>query len=167
MKNEDRVLETFLRQYRGIFRVLITAAEQITSQYAVSFEQYLLLKQIHEQRNITLSELADSTRTTRSAAARKLRALLLDGFVEQEAKLDDRRVKYLRLTDKGTDVEHDIRQAFLQSAQTWEQIPTSLTPADITSFFTQYQQSIAVWDRNRPKFQRPVLRAKKDELSGH
>ena len=167
MQNEDRVFETFLRQSRGIFRVLINAAEQITSQYAVSFEQYLLLQQIHEQRNITLSELADSTRTTRSAAARKLRALLLDGFVEQEAKLDDRRVKYLRLTDKGTDVEQDIRQAFLQSAQTWEQIPTSLTPADITSFFTQYQQSIAVWDRSRPKFQRPVLRAKKDELSGH
>lgn len=40
MQNEDRVFETFLRQYRGIFRVLINAAEQITSQYAVSFEQY-------------------------------------------------------------------------------------------------------------------------------
>ncbi|MCF7522367.1 MarR family transcriptional regulator [Levilactobacillus brevis] len=74
-----------------------------------------MLKQIHEQRNITLSELADSTRTTCSGAARKLRALLLDGFVEQEAKLDDRRVKYLRLTDKGTDVEHDIRQAFCKA----------------------------------------------------
>ncbi|WP_225893657.1 MarR family winged helix-turn-helix transcriptional regulator [Levilactobacillus wangkuiensis] len=161
MKNEDRVFETFLRQYRSIFRVLINAAEQITSQYSVSFEQYLLLKQIHEQRNITLSELADSTRTTRSAAARKLRALLLDGFVEQEAKMDDRRVKYLRLTAKGANVEHDIRQAFLQSATTWEEIPSDLTGEDINQFFTQYQQNIAIWDRTRPKFRRPVLRAKK------
>ncbi|MFD1548755.1 MULTISPECIES: MarR family transcriptional regulator [Levilactobacillus] len=166
MQNEERVFENFLRQYREIFRVLINAAEQITGQYSVSFEQYLLLKQIHEQRNITLSELADSTRTTRSAAARKLRALLLDGFVEQEAKMDDRRVKYLRLTDKGTTVEHDIRQAFLQSAETWNQIPTSLTAADITDFFTQYQQNIAVWDRTRPKFQRPILHAKRKALGG-
>lgn len=164
MQNEERVFETFLRQYREIFRVLINAAEQVTGQYSVSFEQYLLLKQIHEQRNITLSELADSTRTTRSAAARKLRALLLDGFVEQEAKLDDRRVKYLRLTPKGAAIENDIRQAFLQSAAAWQQIPTSLTAGDINEFFTQYQQNIAVWDRTRPKFQRPVLRTKRKAL---
>ncbi|KRN03354.1 transcriptional regulator [Levilactobacillus senmaizukei DSM 21775 = NBRC 103853] len=164
MQNEDRVFEAFLRQYREIFRVLINAAEQITSQYSVSFEQYLLLKQIHEQRNITLSELADSTRTTRSAAARKLRALLLDGFVEQEAKLDDRRVKYLRLTTKGTNVERDIRQAFLQSAEAWEEIPSSLTSEDINAFFTQYQANIATWDRTRPKFHRPVISAKKRAL---
>ncbi|MCH4123588.1 MAG: MarR family transcriptional regulator [Levilactobacillus sp.] len=167
MQNEERVFETFLRQYREIFRVLINAAEQITSQYSVSFEQYLLLKQIHEQRNITLSELADSTRTTRSAAARKLRALLLDGFVEQEAKMDDRRVKYLRLTTKGANVEHDIRQAFLQSATTWEEIPSNLSGKDINEFFTQYQQNIAIWDRTRPKFRRPVLRAKKKTAGNH
>ncbi|AKP65069.1 transcriptional regulator [Levilactobacillus koreensis JCM 16448] len=164
MQHEERVFEAFLRQYREIFRVLINAAEQITGQYSVSFEQYLLLKQIHEQRNITLSELADATHTTRSAAARKLRALLLDGFVEQEAKLDDRRVKYLRLTTKGTNVEHDIRQAFLQSAEAWDQIPTNLTTENINDFFTQYQQNIAIWDRTRPKFRRPVLHAKKKVL---
>ncbi|MCW3778272.1 MarR family transcriptional regulator [Levilactobacillus namurensis] len=119
MQSEERVFEMFLRQYREIFFVLTNAAEQITGQYSLSFEQYLLLKQIHEQRNITLSELADDTRTTRSAAARKLRALLLDGYVEQEAKMDDRRVKYLRLTPKGEHVEDDIHQVFLQSAKTW------------------------------------------------
>jgi len=166
MQNEERVFEAFLRQYREIFRVMINAAEQITGQYSVSFEQYLLLKQIHEQRNITLSELADSTHTTRSAAARKLRALLLDGFVEQEAKMDDRRVKYLRLTTKGVTVEHDIRQAFLQSARTWEEIPANMKPAHINDFFTQYQQNIAIWDRTRPKFRRPVLHAKRKALGG-
>lgn len=134
MQSEERVFETFLRQYREIFCVLTNAAEQITGQYSLSFEQYLLLKQIHEQRNITLSELADDTRTTRSAAARKLRALLLDGYVEQEAKMDDRRVKYLRLTPKGENVENDIHQVFLQSAKTWNQIPSDLSDDEINDF---------------------------------
>lgn len=158
MQSEERVFEMFLRQYREIFCVLTNVAEQITGQYSLSFEQYLLLKQIHEQRNITLSELADDTRTTRSAAARKLRALLLDGYVEQEAKMDDRRVKYLRLTPKGEHVEDDIHQVFLQSAKTWNQIPSDLSDETINDFFTRYQNNLAVWDRNRPKFHRPVLR---------
>ncbi|GEO69802.1 MarR family transcriptional regulator [Levilactobacillus acidifarinae] len=161
MQSEERVFESFLRQYREIFCVLINAAEQITGQYSLSFEQYLLLKQIHEQRNITLSELADDTRTTRSAAARKLRALLLDGYVEQEAKMDDRRVKYLRLTPKGTRVEDDIHQVFLQSARTWNQLPSDLAPETITDFFTRYQANVAIWDRNRPKFHRPVTRTRR------
>lgn len=160
MQSEERVFETFLRQYREIFCVLINAAEQITGQYSLSFEQYLLLKQIHEQRNITLSELADDTRTTRSAAARKLRALLLDGYVEQEAKMDDRRVKYLRLTPKGEHVEDDIHQVFLQSAKAWNQIPSDLDDDTINDFFTRYQTNLAIWDRNRPKFHRPVIRAR-------
>ncbi|QMU08187.1 MarR family transcriptional regulator [Levilactobacillus suantsaii] len=160
MQSEERVFETFLRQYREIFCVLINAAEQITGQYSLSFEQYLLLKQIHEQRNITLSELADDTRTTRSAAARKLRALLLDGYVEQEAKMDDRRVKYLRLTPKGTRVEDDIHQVFLQSAHTWNELPSDLDPEAITDFFTHYQANVALWNRNRPKFHRPVVRVR-------
>ncbi|HIW71371.1 MAG TPA: MarR family transcriptional regulator [Candidatus Levilactobacillus faecigallinarum] len=160
MQSEERVFETFLRQYREIFCVLINAAEQITGQYSLSFEQYLLLKQIHEQRNITLSELADDTRTTRSAAARKLRALLLDGYVEQEAKMDDRRVKYLRLTPKGEKVEDEIHDVFLQSARSWNQIPSDLEDDTINDFFTRYQNNLAIWDRNRPKFHRPVLRAR-------
>ncbi|KRL46895.1 MarR family transcriptional regulator [Levilactobacillus spicheri] len=131
----------------------------------MSFEQYLLLKQIHEQRNITLSELADDTRTTRSAAARKLRALLLDGYVEQEAKMDDRRVKYLRLTPKGENVENDIHQVFLQSAKTWNQIPSDLSDDEINDFLTRYQDNLAIWDRNRPKFHRPVVRARHQATS--
>ncbi|GEO67471.1 transcriptional regulator [Levilactobacillus spicheri] len=165
MQSEERVFETFLRQYREIFCVLTNAAEQITGQYSLSFEQYLLLKQIHEQRNITLSELADDTRTTRSAAARKLRALLLDGYVEQEAKMDDRRVKYLRLTPKGENVENDIHQVFLQSAKTWNQIPSDLSDDEINDFLTRYQDNLAIWDRNRPKFHRPVVRARHQATS--
>lgn len=165
MHSEERVFESFLRQYREIFCVLTNAAEQITGQYALSFEQYLLLKQIHEQRNITLSELADDTRTTRSAAARKLRALLLDGYVEQEAKMDDRRVKYLRLTSKGAHVEDEIHQVFLQSAKAWNEIPSDLSPEVMNDFFTRYQDNLAVWNRNRPQFRRNMTRARRSATS--
>ncbi|PWG00104.1 MarR family transcriptional regulator [Levilactobacillus bambusae] len=145
MVDDEMFFESFLWQYREVFRVMEGDAQMITSAHGISFEQYLLLKRIREHANITLSELADETHTTRSAAARKLRTLLMNKFVTQNTKSDDRRVKGLVLTRQGLSTEKSIRRDFLTRCHQWNSIPDRPSITEINNFFARYEHQVTAW----------------------
>jgi DNA-binding MarR family transcriptional regulator len=106
---------TFIAQtYNKSIKLIGTLLESKMSDPQVSFDMFMIMHFIKQAAGepITLSSIADAQEVTKSAISRKIGTLLDLGLVEQNNDKQDRRKKYLKLTEKGFDIYEDNDRIF-------------------------------------------------------
>ncbi|MBK5201474.1 MAG: MarR family transcriptional regulator [Spirochaetaceae bacterium] len=78
-----------------------TLDEQLNS-HGMPRSQWIAMYYIHNSEDITQKGLADKMANKEPTVARMLQKMESDGFLYRSGCNDDKRIKYLKLTEKGT-----------------------------------------------------------------
>ena len=92
------------------YRDFTAEPDNILSDYNFGRAHYRVIHFVGRNPGMTVSQLLDILRITKQSLSRVLRQLVMDGFVAQDAGLNDRRQRLLRLTDKGRALEIQVSE---------------------------------------------------------
>ena len=105
--------------------------DNILSDYNFGRAHHRVIHFVGRNPGITVSQLLGILRITKQSLSRVLRQLVSDGFVAQDAGLNDRRQRLLRLTDKGRALEIQVSEDQRQRIQ---RAFTAAGPAGVDGF---------------------------------
>ncbi|WP_338126426.1 MarR family winged helix-turn-helix transcriptional regulator [Secundilactobacillus kimchicus] len=117
--NTKHLLDEYIDVYMTSLKYLDSFISEPAMAFKLSFEQYLIMHTIKESQNVTLVDIADSRKVTRSAISRQIKVLLGLEYIYQERDSNDRRRQYLRLTPRGDEIERVISKKAEQRFQSW------------------------------------------------
>ena len=92
------------------YRDFTAEPDNILSEYNFGRAHHRVIHFVGRNPGMTVSQLLDILRITKQSLSRVLRQLVMDGFVAQDAGLNDRRQRLLRLTDKGRALEIQVSE---------------------------------------------------------
>lgn len=138
--------ETVLR-LSSIYRWIVSNLSDFVSlesmQYKVSFDQFLIMYEISTNTELTGSQLAQTMSVSRSAISRQCRLLKENGYVVEEHKNSDQRVKFLSLTKQGQDVLDRLVNRYIEKYKEIEEQMGDTNLRDSLSFIDHiYEQVI-------------------------
>lgn len=107
-EENDELLEDAIDVYLSSLKYLNNYISEPAEKYGLSFEQFLILRKIATQKNVTLMDIASERNVTRSAISRQIKVLLKHNYIYQEPSPSDKRKFYLHLTADGVEAEKDI-----------------------------------------------------------
>ena len=106
MSNIER---TIFDSYRDLYRPYVNAMNNRLVKYQLYTSQWGILRLIMQRESSTLAELAKESRVEKPSVTRIIQKLIELGYVEVNQG-NDKREKYVRLTQKGLDVTASIKQ---------------------------------------------------------
>ena len=112
MTNSDLMTE-FIHVYMSSLKHLEKLISQPTSQFGLSFEQWLIMTAVvknNQNQPLTLTRIAAERGVTKGAIARQLKPLFEQGYLNQVKDDQDHRRILLNLTSEGQRVESIITQ---------------------------------------------------------
>jgi DNA-binding MarR family transcriptional regulator len=92
------------------YRDFTAEPDNILSDYNFGRAHHRVIHFVGRNPGMTVSQLLGILRITKQSLSRVLRQLINDGFVAQDAGLNDRRQRLLRLTDKGRALEIQVSE---------------------------------------------------------
>lgn len=116
---EEKLLNDYIQMYWETFKYLDDLIAQPMKVYQVSFEQYLIMRDLGTGKDLEVSEIARERNVSRAAISRQLKTLLAKGFVMQDRNIKDRRRFPLRLTEKGEEVTEKLNVEIAQRFSLW------------------------------------------------
>lgn len=111
----DQAIDVYLSGLKGLEAFI----SEPSAEFALSFEQYLILRSITKQPGIKLMDIARQRKVTRSAVSRQLKVLLGNGYVIQRRDPADRRRQALVVTPAGKTVEQRITANVKKRFKKW------------------------------------------------
>lgn len=100
--NTEEINGIFELFYRNITVGFKETVNKLSKKYKLSYEQYILLKQIRKAISITGSELAQLSNISRAAISRRCRELADMGYINRLSDLEpDYRVTQFTMSKKG------------------------------------------------------------------
>lgn len=118
-KDNEKLFEGSIEIYMSTLKFLEYVLSEPTKQYHISFEQFLILRNVRYRDDVTQMGIAAERGATRSAIARQIKSLLQLGYISQTPEPKDQRKLYLRLTDQGIEVEKLIDQNVHKVFKSW------------------------------------------------
>ncbi|AMV60857.1 Transcriptional regulator, MarR family [Pediococcus damnosus] len=118
-KNNEELFEGSVEIYMSTLKFLEQVLSEPTKQYHISFEQFLILRNVRYHDDVTQMGIAEQRKVTRSAIARQIKSLLQLEYISQTPEPKDQRKLYLRLTDRGAEVEDQIDQEVHKVFEGW------------------------------------------------
>jgi DNA-binding MarR family transcriptional regulator len=115
----DALLEAYIDVYMSGFKYISDLVSEPTKEFNLSFEQYLIMRDIAAGQQVAMSDIATKRGVTKAAISRQIRVMLEHHYIEQERDAADRRRLYLRLTPEGQKVALSINQAIHQRFHGW------------------------------------------------
>ncbi|WP_427910898.1 MarR family transcriptional regulator [Pediococcus parvulus] len=109
-KENEALFEGSIEIYMTTLKFLEYVLSEPTKEYEISFEQFLVLRDIRYQENVTQMGIATERNVTRSAVSRQIKSLLKLNYISQTPDPKDQRRLYLHLTQRGAEVEKLINQ---------------------------------------------------------
>ncbi|WP_170999960.1 MarR family winged helix-turn-helix transcriptional regulator [Enterococcus nangangensis] len=116
---EEQLLNDYIQMYWGTFKYLDDLIAQPMKVYQVSFEQYLIMRDLSLGHQLEVSEIARQRDVSRAAISRQLKTLLNKGLVMQDRNSTDRRRLPLSLTEKGEEVTAELNQVIAKRFAMW------------------------------------------------
>ncbi|GAB6092759.1 MarR family winged helix-turn-helix transcriptional regulator [Furfurilactobacillus curtus] len=113
------LMRAFDEEYLFVGRFLSEFISAPDREYGLSHEQWLILEAIEEHDRWLLADLADMLHVTRPAVSSKISVLVRMSLIEQQEDPEDRRKKFLKLTDKGRKILKKLRDIHAQRFQEW------------------------------------------------
>lgn len=119
MRSDDQLLSDAIDAYMIGLKGLEHFISEPTQEYHLSFEQFLILRDIVDHPGIKLMHLAAQKGVSRSAVSRQLKILLTAKYVEQRPDPNDRRAQALSATPAGQHAARQIKSAMLVRFTHW------------------------------------------------
>ncbi|MDK1740568.1 MarR family transcriptional regulator [Dellaglioa algida] len=139
-----KLMEDYIDMYLGTFKYVEGFISQPTSEYNLSFEQFLILKDIQNTENISMVDIAKKRNVSRSAIARQLNVLKQLQYIYQEQDTIDRRRINLRLADQGAKVERVVTESIKKRFDTWVDVLGEGKVVDLLGLMREFGQKIMV-----------------------
>ncbi|KRL95475.1 MarR family winged helix-turn-helix transcriptional regulator [Levilactobacillus hammesii] len=139
-EQEQSLLDAFIDVYMSSLKYLDEFVSEPAKEFHLSFEQYLILREITRNHDVTLMDIASKRQVTRSAISRQIKVLLKQGYLRQQSDENDRRRLYLIATDAGKRAERVIRQRINQRFQGWVDVYGNERAHDILEFIQDFSQ---------------------------
>lgn len=103
-------MKEILREIGMIARALDSISNIEFKEYDLARGQYLYLVRIVENPGIIQEKLAEMIKVDRTTAARAVKKLEINGFIEKKDDEQNQKIKKLFPTEKGEQVNHFIRR---------------------------------------------------------
>jgi len=100
---------TLFDSYRELYRPYVNAVNNKLAKYQLYTAQWGVLRLINNMKSCTSAELAKEMRVEKPSVTPIIKKLIELGYVEV-TQGDDKREKYLRLTEKGNEVFSTIQE---------------------------------------------------------
>ncbi|MFD1548120.1 MULTISPECIES: MarR family winged helix-turn-helix transcriptional regulator [Levilactobacillus] len=139
-EQEQSLLDAFIDVYMSSLKYLDEFVSEPAKEFHLSFEQYLILREITRNHDVTLMDIASKRQVTRSAISRQIKVLLKQGYLRQQPDENDRRRLYLIATDAGKRAERVIRQRINQRFQGWVDVYGNERAHEILTFIQDFSQ---------------------------
>lgn len=145
MNEEEKLFDTFISSYLYSLKYLQEFISAPAAKHGISFDQYLIMHEISQTpKSITLMDVAQLHRVSRSAISRQVSGLLKKGYVIQKTDGDDRRRKILHLTKTGKQVESTLFDAGIQRAHDWINLFGVERLQEILKFIQEFTTEVGV-----------------------
>lgn len=140
VEQEQPLLDAFIDVYMSSLKYLDEFISEPAQAFHLSFEQYLILREITQNDQVTLMDIASKRQVTRSAISRQIKVLLKAGYLQQQPDENDRRRLYLLVTPTGAKAERAIRQRIKQRFQGWLDVYGDQRAHEILDFIRDFSQ---------------------------
>ncbi|MFC7687951.1 MarR family winged helix-turn-helix transcriptional regulator [Ureibacillus sp. GCM10028918] len=94
---------TLFDSYRDLYRPYVNAVNNRLAKHQLYTSQWVVLRLISLRESCTLAQLAKETRVEKPSVTRIIQKLIELGYIEIKQG-DDKREKYVRLTEQGKEV---------------------------------------------------------------
>ncbi|WP_143462854.1 MarR family winged helix-turn-helix transcriptional regulator [Levilactobacillus enshiensis] len=139
-EREESLLDAFIDVYMSSLKYLDEFVSEPAKEFHLSFEQYLILRDITQNKDVTLMDIASKRQVTRSAISRQIKVLLKQGYLRQQPDENDRRRLYLLATPAGAKAERVIRQRINSRFQGWVDVYGDDRAHEILNFIREFSQ---------------------------
>ncbi|GEO69066.1 MarR family winged helix-turn-helix transcriptional regulator [Levilactobacillus acidifarinae] len=147
-EQEQPLLDAFIDVYMSSLKYLDEFISEPAKAFHLSFEQYLILREITRHKNVTLMDIASQRQVTRSAISRQIRVLLRQGYLRQQPDENDRRRLYLLATPAGEQAERLIRQRIDHRFQGWLDMYGEDQAQELLNFIRNFSQVTRLKNRD-------------------
>ncbi len=108
MKSREQELNEALEAMHFGFRAMVDKPDKRLAELGFSRIHHRILYFIGRNEYCSVSELLKILGVTKQYLNRPLKTLLSEGFISQQPDKQDRRIKRLSLTDKGSELEFEL-----------------------------------------------------------
>lgn len=119
MMADTDLLEDYIEVYFKAFKYVGDLISEPMKADGISFEQFLIMRDLAAGEDVSLSEVARSRGVTRAAISRQIKTLLEKGMITQERDAADRRRMFLDLTPQGQEVTTRVNKVIHQRFNSW------------------------------------------------
>ncbi|WP_461212913.1 MarR family winged helix-turn-helix transcriptional regulator [Lacticaseibacillus sp. GG6-2] len=116
---EPELLEAYIEVYFQAFKYVGELISEPMKADGISFEQFLIMRDLAAGHQLGLSEIAKKRGVTRAAISRQIKTLLDKDTIVQERDEADRRRLYLRLTPHGEEVTARVNKVISKRFNDW------------------------------------------------
>ena len=116
---KDQLLNEYIQMYWETFKYLDELIAEPMKSYQVSFEQYLILRDLANGHILEVTEIARQRDVSRAAISRQLKTLLAQELVVQDRNATDRRHFPITLTPKGQEVTERLNFVITKRFAGW------------------------------------------------
>lgn len=113
------LLNEYIEVYFTAFKNVGDLVSEPMHQYHLSFEQFLIMRDVAAGHKVALSAIAEQRRVSRAAISRQIKSLLDRDYLVQERDTDDRRRQFLHLTPTGEQVTAKLNVAISERFGEW------------------------------------------------
>ena len=146
------LMAEFINIYMSALKNLEKLISQPTSEFGVSFEQWLIMSSVAASSvPLTMSEIATERGVTKGAIARQLKPLFERDYLKQSHDDQDRRRVLLSLTVEGQRVEKIVTQRVGARFDKWLDIYGLDEGRDLLKTFHRLNQLIIQPELNKGK----------------
>ncbi|KIS02657.1 MarR family winged helix-turn-helix transcriptional regulator [Paucilactobacillus wasatchensis] len=143
MDKDKELFDGFIQSYLFSLKYLQDFISAPAAEYGISFDQFLIMREVSDAKNeITLMDVAELHRVSRSAISRQISGLLNNDYVYQRIDPNDRRRKILKLTPEGKKVEAALLEIGLKRARQWKKIFGAKRLDQVLGFIKEFTQEV-------------------------
>ena len=116
MKDKDQIIKDILSLQEDTNRLFLTYRVENWMSLDLTIDQLKSLIIIYTRGKISFKDLAVALNISRSNITGLADRLIQSGLLTREQNIEDRRVQFLMLTDKGREIINNIRQEIITGA---------------------------------------------------
>ncbi|ASN59451.1 marR family protein [Latilactobacillus curvatus CRL 705] len=143
---DSQLLDEYVELYMSAIKYVEDLVSEPTQAYQLSFEQYLIMKEIADDNSVSLIDIAKKRGVTRGAISRQIRVLLKLDYITQEIDPDDRRRLILNLTPSGQKTVEELNPKIHNRFASWMETFGKENAKQMLDLMNEFRHKIMVKD---------------------
>ncbi len=143
---DSQLLDKYVELYMSAIKYVEDLVSEPTQAYQLSFEQYLIMKEIADDNSVSLIDIAKKRGVTRGAISRQIRVLLKLDYITQEIDPDDRRRLILNLTPSGQKTVEELNPKIHNRFTSWMETFGEENAKQMLDLMNEFRHKIMVKD---------------------